>query len=323
MDLWILTDGKAGHLNQCLGVAQALGVEPTIHTLKPRRFGRLLGLFRPLWRLDPTSLAPLSVGPYPRVVLSAGNLGAPVLRWLKTLAPRTCVVQLMTPKGSLEAYDLVAVPAHDLTPPQPNVVVTLGAPNKISAATLATAQDQWRVPLADYPRPRVAVLVGGKSKRYTFDDAKAVALAKDLKYLQQATNASLLVTPSRRTGASQTRLLKSYLGAQNVYFWGEKGHNPYLGFLACADAVVVTADSVSMISEAATAGKPVYVYDRHRFWGKKFERFFKLLEDAGYIFPITDTWLKNPQLHFTPVGKPLADAAKVADAIRRWLATRA
>ena len=70
-----------------------------------------------------------------------------------------------------------------------------------------------------------------------------------------------LVTPSRRTGEENTALLKSALSAAPAFVWDGTGENPYFGILGLADNIVVTADSVNMISEACATGKPVYVYD--------------------------------------------------------------
>jgi mitochondrial fission protein ELM1 len=44
-----------------------------------------------------------------------------------------------------------------------------------------------------------------------------------------------------------------------LYRWGEPGDNPYAGYLASADAIVVTADSVAMLSDACATGAAVFV----------------------------------------------------------------
>ena len=73
--------------------------------------------------------------------------------------------------------------------------------------------------------------------------------------------ASLLVTPSRRTGDENTAALKSALKDAPAFVWDGEGDNPYFGILALSDYLVVTVDSVNMISEACATGKRVYIYD--------------------------------------------------------------
>src|SRR5690606_14414858 len=106
-----------------------------------------------------------------------------------------------------------------------------------------------------------AVLVGGTSSRYKFTPQKAESLTAELKKLQEKLGASLLVTASRRTGKTQEKILRDGLAGERTYFWNGEGENPYFGLLAWADAVVTTVDSVSMASEACTAGKPTLVFD--------------------------------------------------------------
>ena len=36
--------------------------------------------------------------------------------------------------------------------------------------------------------------------------------------------------------------------------------NPYLGMVALADFAIVTEDSISMVSECVTSGKPTYIF---------------------------------------------------------------
>ena len=55
------------------------------------------------------------------------------------------------------------------------------------------------------------------------------------------------------------RALTDALAPHGAWLWDGSGDNPYFGLLALADAIVVTADSVSMISEAVATAAPVLV----------------------------------------------------------------
>jgi mitochondrial fission protein ELM1 len=79
--------------------------------------------------------------------------------------------------------------------------------------------------------------------------------------LADKSHGSLMVTPSRRTGAAPARIIRDALKDKPFVMWDGIGSNPYFGYLGSADAVIVTCDSVNMISEAAAIGKPVHVIE--------------------------------------------------------------
>ena len=59
------------------------------------------------------------------------------------------------------------------------------------------------------------------------------------------------------------------------FVWDGTGENPYYAFLAAADAIVTTEDSVT---EAAGTGKPVYV-QRLKGGSTRIGRFHQLMRD--------------------------------------------
>jgi mitochondrial fission protein ELM1 len=98
--------------------------------------------------------------------------------------------------------------------------------------------------------------------------------------LIQKTGGSLMITPSRRTGEANLAILQEGLKGMAAYIWDGKGDNPYYGMLGLADYVLATCDSVNMVSEACTTGKPVYVIDLPG-GSEKFRRFHQSLRDDG------------------------------------------
>src|SRR6185295_18216434 len=91
---------------------------------------------------------------------------------------------------------------------------------------------------------------------------------------------ALAITPSRRTGEKNEKSLREHLQSVPLFFWDGAEENPYFGLLALADAIVVTSDSVSMVSEACATGKPVHVFD-FGYGRKKLRQFHKALVDEG------------------------------------------
>jgi len=109
--------------------------------------------------------------------------------------------------------------------------------------------------------------------------------------------AGLMITTSRRTGAEAEAILRTKLSGPNVEIWSGAGENPYFGYLGLADHILVTADSVSMITEASASGKPVQVLPLEG-GSKKFERFHEAMRAAGITRPFDgslQSWDYTPQ----------------------------
>ncbi|MGB8839782.1 MAG: mitochondrial fission ELM1 family protein, partial [Aliidongia sp.] len=186
-------------------------------------------------------------------------------------------VQIQDPKIAPRHFDLMLIPEHDKVR-GPNVMVTRGAVHRVTAAKLAEAADHWRPLLAHLPTPRVAVLIGGNGA-YKLTAERMAALCATLATLAR-NGAGLMVTPSRRTGAAAERMLKEALAGLPAEIWDGTGDNPYFGYLALADHVVATADSVSMITEASATGKPVHILQLPG-GSAKFARFHAAMAAAG------------------------------------------
>lgn len=263
--IWVLADPRAGTAAQALGIAERLG----------RPFRHIDLAWGPLARLPwpwPTlaGLAPAAraafVPPWPRLVLSAGRRSAPVALWLGRRGART--VHCMRPGFGAGGFDLLVLGRHDAPPEARNILPILGATHRIGPEALAAARAEWAAALGPLPAPRIALLVGGPVRAEGMDPGAAAAIARRA----AALGSSVLATASRRTGAAATAALAEALAAvpHRLHRWGDPGANPYRGFLAWADAVVVTGDSVSMLSEALVTAAPLLIADpgglgaRHR-----------------------------------------------------------
>ena len=159
------------------------------------------------------------------------------------------------------------------------------------------------------------VALGGNNRAYRFTRAIARRLGEDLAQLCRAEGAGLLVTASRRTDPGTLALLRAALVGCAVEIWDGAGENPYLGYLGLADAFVVTGDSVNMLCEAATTGKPVHVVDLDG-GSAKFARFHQTLRETGATRPFAG---RLEQWSYPP----LRDTETSAAEIRRRLAARA
>jgi uncharacterized protein len=251
---WVLSEAYAGLQAQALGLAEAAGLAPELRVLAPRAPWRFLPAAR--WPAPLRVVRDAVQPPLPGLVIGCGGVAAAVGAALRR--PDMPVVQVQHPRLDTRRFDLIVVNRHDeLT--GPNVVVTRTALHRATPERLGIAAEQWREQLSDLPRPLVAVLVGGSNGRFRLDAPVAAGLGAQLADMMRRDGVGVAVTPSRRTEPAATRALTEILSPLGGWVWDGEGENPYFGLLALADAIVVTMDSVSMVSEAAATAAPVLV----------------------------------------------------------------
>jgi hypothetical protein len=313
-ETWIVTDGSIGMEAQGVAVAKAVGLP---HRLKRVQVeGPLRYLPAPLQLLVPTtrllrnvtSNEPLEA-PWPRLVISIGRRSVPIAIALKRRA-KAFGLHIQNPKVPAALFDLIAAPFHDGYS-GPNVVNTFGAVHSVTETRLVKAAEKFNDLIEPLPHPRIAVLLGGESQAYSFPPNEAASFGASLAALAREHNASLLVTPSRRTSPKSLEALAREIKDVPHVVWDGSGENPYFAFLAFADAIVVTEDSVNMVTEAAGTGKPVHVQSLPG-QSRRLARFHQLMRERGATRPF------EGRLEFWTYP-PINDTEVVASAIRRAL----
>ncbi|MGD1879487.1 MAG: mitochondrial fission ELM1 family protein [Kiloniellaceae bacterium] len=312
---WGVTDGKAGMEIQCKGLAEALGFTPDIKRVSVTKPWRWLpaGLIRdPLATLGPKGdrLAP----PWPDLWIASGRQTVPLTRDLrKQSGGRSFTVQIQTPAIDPAAIDLIVTPEH-VRLRAANVLTTRGSLGQVTPQRLAEAAARFGPRYAQLPEKRIGVLIGGDNKVFRLDSRTMTKLTDQLAALARA-GWGLMITPSRRTGERNEAILRRGLAGLPADIWDgpgdTAGENPYFGILALADHLVVTGDSVNMVSEAASTGKPVHVVDLQGH-APKFSRFHQALQEAGITRPFSgelEEWTYTP----------LAETQRAAEEIRRRL----
>jgi mitochondrial fission protein ELM1 len=250
---WILSEPYAGLQAQALGLAEAAGLTPDLRTLTSRFPWNFISPPRWPWPLAAVNRDALA-GRLPDVVVGCGGMAGAVGAALRAGGQR--VVHVQHPRMPLRRFDLVVVNRHDEVT-GPNVITTRTALHRVTPARLAEEAALWQARFAHLPRPLVAVLIGGTNGRFRLTTGVAEGLAKSLAAMMAADGVGLVLTPSRRTDPAATEILRSVLVPLGAAVWDGTGDNPYYGMLALADMIVVTTDSVSMVSEAAATTAPV------------------------------------------------------------------
>ena len=263
--IWLIDAYRAGERGQVRALADALGWPCKILSLDyrgavfwPHLFGAasLAGITR----ASAAQLAP----PWPDLVISSGVRNEPVCRWIRAQSGgRTRYVHVGKPWGALQGFDLVVTTPQYRVPDHPRVLNNLLTLHRVDAETLARARDAWGDRFSALPTPRFAVIVGGDSGPFTLGPRAAARLGREAAQLARSHGGSLLVTTSSRTSAAALDALRAQLDVPHyLYAWRPDGADkPYLGMLACADRLIVTGDSIAMLSEACATGKPVQMFD--------------------------------------------------------------
>lgn len=306
----VLADGRAGHLSISLGVAEALGLDMTVKPVPQTGMRRLLAPWGPA---ESRALGNLLVRPWPAIVLGAGRLTVPYLRAIKRLTEgRIFTVVLQDPRSPLAAADLIWAPEHDRLRGA-NVIMTLTPPHRFSAQRLAGLRAAVPAAIEALTRPRIAVFLGGPGAGYAYKAADIERLALQFRAIA-ARSVSFMITPSRRTPPELLRALDAATASRPRILWTGQGDNPYPDFLAHADAIIVTADSASMVGEACATGRPVHVF--HPQGGKpKFHRYHAALERHGAARPLS----QRTDIAQIWTYRPLDAASEIAAEIeRRW-----
>ncbi|HSH28825.1 MAG TPA: ELM1/GtrOC1 family putative glycosyltransferase [Thiohalobacter sp.] len=263
--VWIVDAYRAGEQTQLRALAEALALPWERKSLHYRKREVRTNLFRgrDLHGVDRSRSDPLGP-PWPELVLSAGMRNEPVCRWIRDQSGgRTRIVFVGRLWADPKHFDLVITTPQYRMPDRPNVLRNDLPLHRVHPGTLAAAAEHWAPRLAHLPRPYITVNMGGNSGPYAFGRHAAQRLVRDAVALARARGGSLLVSSSARTRpVAIDAFAARHEVPMQLYRWQRNDpDNPYLGFLALADELIITADSISMLSEAYATGKPVHMFD--------------------------------------------------------------
>lgn len=327
-DVWVITNAYAGIVNQALGLA-----ERVVETSE-KMYGECLALahkvveLKPLWRMispyvlwggryAPTHDSDVLHAPWPRLIIAAGRHAILPALWVKSQSQATKVLYLQDPRMRYDAFDAIVCPyhdyvAHDLARKGGHILPILGATHRVTHGTIEAACTRFASTFAALSAPRISVMIGGENKLYHMDLAWAQMLVAHLVRLHTQHNASLLITCSRRTPHEVQAYLRSELSQKipphALYLYTGEGDNPYMALLGMGDILLVTCESVSMISEACSTTKPVYMIPLPQKKSSigKFQIFHTELKERKRIQWLPDL-MQRAHLFNMPVYTPLDD----------------
>lgn len=284
---WVVHDGKAGNRRQAMALAAAMQLDIHEWTLPaslgarwfaPRKFPGFKSAFG--WEFsDALMRAP------PALAIGCGRLAALATRMARDTGAKS--IQILDPRIDPDLWDLVVAPAHDRLVGS-NVLAMSGSLSPVDAGWLARARAEFPA-LSRLPSPRTAVLLGGPTAATRFDRSALEVLCSKLEYQLAGDGGSVMICGSRRTPAAWAALMRErYAHEQQHLVWMDAGDgvNPYPGVLGWADRIIVSPDSVNMISEACATSAPVFVAEPNRATGR-IGSFIASLLERGRVLPQT------------------------------------
>jgi mitochondrial fission protein ELM1 len=263
--VWCLLGRKAGDNTQLRALAGRLGWPCEEKHLIARSWELLphLLLGPTLLGIDRRASSPLQA-PWPDLVISAGRRNEPVARWIQRQSGgRTRLVHMGRPWAHPDRWDLLVTTPQYFLPERPSILHNRLPLHDPDEAALQAAAAHWRERWQALPRPWIAVLMGGDSGPFVFTAEKGRRLGEMAAALAQRSGGSLLFTDSARTPAAASAACVAAMDCPVYQYLRSEAPdaNPYRGMLALADAFVVTGESMSMLAEAHSRGRPLLIFD--------------------------------------------------------------
>jgi hypothetical protein len=265
--VWVLTCHRDGDNAQAIGLAEALRWPFEIKRIVHRRLELLPNLLirASLAGLD-RKRSSLLEPPWPDLVIFSFRANENIARWIRARSgERTRYCLVGRPWSPLGEFDLIVTTPQLRLPTRANVLHNDLPLHRVTPQRLDEQAQIWAPRLSDLPRPYIAVLVGGSSGPYVFDRHAGARLGQQASAMARCVGGSLLVTTSARTSRVAADALKAAIDCPAYWHrWTRTGEeNPFFGFVGLADAVIVTGESISMITEASASasGKPVFMFE--------------------------------------------------------------
>ena len=301
---WILSDNLIGHEKQSISLAEKLNINYKLIKIKKINFiRRNLSSFLNLKKIK--SFKP----PYPRIIISCGKSTAYYSRIIKKKTKNKIFsIFIQKPPININNFDLIISPKHDKCE-GPNVIETQGALTKINLKYIKDINK--KKPPRILKEKFISVLVGGNSRHHKITKSILNKIIKNLKSIEEKNKIRIFILISRRTGKKNYLYLKKKLINKNFIFVLPNSKKvSYLNALSFAKAIIVTSDSVSMVTEACSTGKPTYIIDIPTK-SKRFSLFIKNLIHLKLAYYLKDS------ISLKGKKKTLNDIDKVVEKIKK------
>ena len=276
----LLTQGMHGMISQVEGLAKALDIDFTHHTVELNNF----------WKMVPPKITPISQSVYKKidhenfdVIISCGRKSViPSIHLKNNSNKKVFNIHIQDPKVDLKHFDFIVAPEHDSIKGQ-NVISTKGAIHYLTENEINENKDYLNSFIKKDKRIIWTLIMGGPTKYYDYSTKNIKEIFTTLIKLSKKHNFQLVIIPSMRTPTNIIQYANDYFGDDHTVIM-DVDKKAYLSALAIAQNIIVTCDSSSMISEAALTGKPIYVASiLPKKNDKRFQKFRNLFRELNII----------------------------------------
>lgn len=290
----LLTEGMHGMISQVEGMAKALNTEYS---------HKIVRLSFP-WNFIPPKFTPVSQivlkdkiyitkNEIPDIIISCGRKSIIPSIFLKRQNSKIFTIHIQDPKVSFKNFDAIIAPEHDNLKGD-NVYTSKGAIHYITEPEISNAKQYLFQKIKS--EKIVSLILGGPNKYYSFNSEQVINIFNQIKSIFVSNGYKVIVIPSMRTPKKTIDLATREMGSCG-YVVNKVDKQAYLSAYALANHVIVTCDSISMISEAATSGKPIFVaHMKAKRNNYRFKRFFELFKQMGITRDLgekVETWTYN------------------------------
>ncbi len=290
----LLTEGMHGMISQVEGMAKALNAEFS---------HKIVRLSFP-WKLIPPKITPISKiilkdkayltgSEVPDLIISCGRKSVIPSIFLKRKNSKIFTIHIQDPKVSFKNFDAIVAPEHDNLKGD-NIYTSKGAIHYITEPEISKAR-QYLVNKIKSEKI-VSLILGGPNKYYSFNSDQIINIFNQIKSIFVSAGYKVIIIPSMRTPKETIDLAVREMGLCG-YVVNKVDKQAYLSAYALANYVIVTCDSTSMISEAATSGKPIFVaHMKAKRNNYRFNRFYELFKQMGITRNLgekVETWTYN------------------------------
>ena len=290
----LLTEGMHGMISQVEGMAKALNAEYS---------HKIVRLSFP-WNLIPPKFTPISDivlkdkiyitdNEIPDLIISCGRKSVIPSILLKRKNLKIFTIHIQDPKVNLKNFDAIVAPEHDNLKGD-NIYTSKGAIHYITELEINKAEQY----LSDKIEGEkiVSLILGGPNKYYSFNSDQIINIFNQIKSIFVSDGYKVIIIPSMRTPKEIVDLAIREMGSCG-HVVNKVDKQAYLSAYALANYVIVTCDSTSMISEAATSGKPIFVaHMKAKKNNYRFKRFFELFKQMGIAKDLgekVESWTYN------------------------------
>ncbi|MFC1806798.1 ELM1/GtrOC1 family putative glycosyltransferase [Candidatus Omnitrophota bacterium] len=267
------------------------------------------------------------IGSYADIVISCGSSIAPLNAIISKENNAKSILIMKPPMPGLKKFNLAIVPKHDNPPLLKNVLITDGALNLIDQDRMDECKKVIMSRISDLRSKVIGILLGGSAKGYSMDPDTIGRLIDGILDSAKENDCDIIITTSRRTPAKVEELLKAKLSNDNrcklLIIANENNLKGAIeGILSISDLVVVSQESISMISESATSGKHTVVFQQSKCYNKRHQLFLENLKDKNHIELVSTKEISSVISDFYKSGSKqtvLNDSGKVEEALERLL----